>query len=241
MLIRRLMYLVALWACSISLYAESPPTAALEAKETVVQVETHYRYWQHLPEGYASSTEKFPLLLFLHGGGESGSDLELVKKHGVPKEILNGRKLPCIVLAPQNPHKEQQWDDQALYRFLEQQVKALRVDESRIYLAGMSRGGHGVYRMAIQNPGRFAAVVMVCGGGTIAYAKRVKQIPFWFFHGDSDVEVPTEESRRLSAALQALGAEAKLTIYPNTQHDSWTKAFAEDGLYEWLLSKRLKP
>lgn len=232
---------IAIVALGVSLVrADEKPGAPLQAGSATVRSDIEIRYWLYLPDGYETSPEeKFPLILFLHGGGESGDDLELVKKHGIPKELINGRKLPCIVLAPQNPYRDGLWDDRALYAFLEDRLKELRVDESRIYLAGMSRGGHGVYRLAVQHPRRFAAVVMVCGGGPISYAKWAKDTPFWFFHGDSDPVVPTEESRRLSAAIRDAGGEAKLTIYPDTQHDSWSQAFADDALYQWLFSKHL--
>jgi predicted peptidase len=230
-----LLPLIALVTCFSGVLRAADPTSGSEQ----VRVETNYRYWQWLPEGYAQSTQSYPLILFLHGGGESGDDLELVKKHGLPKELLGGRKLPCIVLAPQNPDKLRLWDDRALMGFIEQRCKTLRVDPRRIYLAGMSRGAHGAYMLAVQNPGRFAAVAMVCGGGPVAYAKRAKDTPFWFFHGDRDRNVPTEESRRLHAALLDAGGNSKVTIYPDTAHDAWTKAFADDELYKWLLSKQL--
>lgn len=219
--------------------AEEQNLAPLESREYIRNNQEGLRYWQYLPEGYHESTgETYPLLLFLHGGGESGSDLELVKKHGIPKEILKGRKLPCIVLAPQNPREKGLWDDRMLDHLLDSRIESLRVDESRIYLAGLSRGGHGVYRLAIQHPEKFAAVVAVCGGGPVAYAPRCEEVPFWFFHGDSDKLVPTEESHRLSAAINKAGGNAKLTIYPNTGHNSWDQAFAGDELYRWLFAQQ---
>lgn len=221
------------------LTAEEQERAPFESREFILNSQEELRYWQYLPAGYHDSPkEKYPLILFLHGGGESGDDLELVKKHGIPKEILNGRKLPCIVLAPQNPREKGLWDDRMLASFLDSNIQSLRVDESRIYLAGLSRGGHGVYRLVIQNPKKFAAAVVVCGGGPVAYAPRCKEVPFWFFHGDSDKLVPTEESHRLSAAINKAGGNAKLTIYPNTGHNSWDQAFADDELYRWLFAQQ---
>lgn len=197
------------------------------------------KFLLHLPKGYANTDELYPLILFLHGGGESGDDLELVKRNGITKEIENGRELPFIVIAPQNPHRRGLWDDRALFALLQDQMDELRVDRSRIYLAGLSRGGHGVFRLAVQHPTTFAAVAVVCGGGPITYARWCKDTPFWFFHGDRDLAVPTEESIRLSAAIRAAGGEARLTIYPDTDHNCWDQAFAEEELYEWFLSKRL--
>ena len=221
---------------SLSVFAEEVPQ--LSTQEVTISQETKVGYLQYLPEGYGQSDEKFPLILFLHGGGESGDDLELVKKNGLTHEIENGRKVPAIVLAPQNPNTKGLWDDVVLAAFLEAKIAELRVDESRIYLMGLSRGGHGVFRLAFQHPEKFAAAVVVCGGGPVSYAPWAKKVPFWFLHGDSDPLVPTAESERLSAAINAAGGEAKLTIYPDTKHDAWSKAFADEALYEWMFSKK---
>ncbi len=222
---------------SLSVIAEE--VSHLAPQEVTISQETKVGYLQYFPEGYDQSDEKFPLILFLHGGGESGNDLELVKKNGLTREIENGRKVPAIVLAPQNPNPKGLWDDVVIAAFLEAKIAELRVDESRIYLMGLSRGGHGVFRLAFQHPEKFAAAVVVCGGGPVSYAPWAKKVPFWFFHGDRDPVVPTAESERLSAAVTAAGGEAKLTIYPDTEHDAWSKAFADDALYKWMFSKEL--
>lgn len=229
------------WVCTLLLILSCSPAFAqepLQRSEATVEVRSTFRYWQYLPEDYAQSAKKYPLILFLHGGGESGDDLELVKKHGLPKELMAGRKLPCIVLAPQNPDKDRLWDDRALMSFLEQRLREIRVDEKRIYLAGMSRGGHAAYQLVIQNPKRFAAAAVACGGGAIAYAWRAQSTPLWFFHGEKDEVVPADESRRLHAAVNAARGNAKLTLYPDVRHDCWTQTFANNELYEWLLAQR---
>ncbi len=221
----------------LCLSADAEETSSrLVPREVSIGRETKVRYLQYLPEDYEKK-QNFPLILFLHGGGESGDDLELVKKNGLTREIENGRKVPAIVLAPQNPNVKGLWDDVLLAEFLEKKIEELRVDESRVYLMGLSRGGHGAFRLAFQHPEKFAAAVVVCGGGPVSYAPWAKDVPFWFFHGDSDPLVPTDESRRLSAAVNAAGGEAKLTIYPDTKHDAWSKAFADDEVYEWMFSK----
>ena len=200
-------------------WSEEKNSVLLHARTVTIKLESEMKFLLYLPDGYESSNERFPLVLFLHGGGQSGDDVERVKEHGIPEEIVKDRKLPFIVLAPQNPYKWGLWDDRAMYAFLEMQLKELRVDRSRIYLAGLSRGGHGVFRLAAQHPNTFAAVAVVCGGGPITYAQWCKDTPFWFFHGDRDITVPTEESVRLSAAIRELGGKAKLTIYPETAHN----------------------
>jgi predicted peptidase len=226
--------LLALLHCFQALAGE--PTA----ERSAVTVTSSYRYWQWLPQGYEQSSEKAPLILFLHGGGESGYDLQQVLKHGIPKELQAGRQLPAIVLAPQNPDKDRLWDDRALMAFLDQRIAELRVDSSRIYLAGMSRGAHGTFSLVINNPTTFAAAIMVCGGGPVAYAKRAKDTPIWFFHGEADEEVPAQQSQLLHAAIQAAQGTSKLTLYPEVKHDSWTQAFADNAIYDWLLSYQRK-
>lgn len=227
-----------LLACGSIAIADDPPSSPLQARTATIRTDMESKYWLYLPDGYDSSQKTYPLILFLHGGGESGDDLELVKKHGLPKELFAGRKLPCIVLAPQNPDRDRLWDDRLLDAILNDRLDELRVDRSRLYLAGLSRGGHGVYRLVVQHPQRFAAVAMMCGGGPVAYASRCKQTPFWFFHGDRDPVVPLEESQRLANAIRASGGEARLTLYADTGHDCWSRAFADDELYKWLLSQQ---
>ncbi len=234
--LRCLSLLLAVFFQIPSLAAQEAP--ALISKAVIIERKTEVGFLEYLPKGYSESQKKFPLILFLHGGGESGDDLELVKKNGLTHEIENGREIPAIVLAPQNPDPKGLWDDALLHSFLLAKLPELRVDESRIYIMGMSRGGHGAFRLAVQHPETFAAAVIVCGGGPVSYAPWAKKVPFWFFHGDKDPVVPADESRRLSTAILKAGGEANLTIYPDTKHNAWSKAFADDRLYEWMFSKR---
>lgn len=223
----------------LSLEAEEKKEATLFPGKEFNEKQPGLRYWVYLPTGYAASEKRWPLILFLHGGGESGENLEQVKKHGIPREIENGRHFPAIVLAPQNPHASRLWNDVMVASFLEAQLDVLRVDESRIYLTGLSRGGYGAVRLAVQNPNRFAAVAVMAGGGAVAYMPWCRETPFWFFHGEADPVVPFVESHRLVQALRDLGGEVKWTLFPGVGHDCWTEAYADEALYEWLFSKRL--
>ncbi|GAB5406076.1 MAG: hypothetical protein Aurels2KO_43070 [Aureliella sp.] len=198
---------------------------------------TPLRYWLYLPDGYESN-EQWPLLLFLHGGGEGGSDLELVKKHGPPKKLAAGESMPMIVVSPQNPSTTQFWDDQALAALLDELERALKVDSRRIYLTGLSRGGYGVWRLAIQNPDRFAALVPISGGGAQPYVKRIKGTPTWVFHGAKDRVIPVSESQRMVRALTAAGGNVRLTVYPDAGHDAWTEAYDTPQLMSWLLEQK---
>ncbi len=184
--------------------------------------------------------QQWPLVLFLHGGGEGGDDINLVKKHGLPKLIAAGRDFPFFVVSPQNPNETQFWDDQRLMQLLNEIKSTHPIDPKRVYLTGMSRGGYGAWRLAIQNPDHFAAVVPVCGGGALPYVKRLKSVPIWVFHGAKDPVIPLEESQRLVQELKRVGGNVKFTIYPEADHDAWTETYDSPDLYSWLMEQKIR-
>jgi predicted peptidase len=194
-------------------------------------------YLVHLPEGYAKSKKTWPLILFLHGAGERGNDLEKVKVHGVAKIAEKDPKFPFIVVSPQCPEGVW-WSLEVLSLLLDKIEKTYRVDKSRIYLTGLSMGGYGTWALASQYPDRFAAIAPICGGGIPHLTFRIKDVPTWVFHGGKDDVVLADESHRMVEAMKKYGGKPKLTIYPNANHDSWTKTYENPKLYEWFLSHR---
>jgi predicted peptidase len=188
-----------------------------------------------------SDAKPAPLVLFLHGAGERGSDLERVKAHGLPRELGAGNPLPesAHVLAPQCP-AESWWPFELhhLSTLLEDALARLPIDPTRIYLTGISMGGYGAWALAIKHPERFAALAPVCGGGTPLLAARLKALPIWAFHGAEDEVVPLEESERMVSAVNAAGGQAKLTVYPEVGHDSWTLTYRDPALYTWMFAQR---
>jgi predicted peptidase len=178
------------------------------------------------------------LVLFLHGGGEGGTDIQKVTKHGLPKLIAAGKTFPFIVASPQNPSESQFWDDQQLLLLLDELQRDLPVDPTRIYLTGLSRGGFGAWRLAIQNPERFAALVPICGGGPAPYAKRLKNVPTWVFHGKQAPVIPIVESERMVNALRAAEGNVRFTIYPDAEHDAWSETYDNPELYQWMLNQK---
>ncbi len=195
---------------------------------------TEMHYLLYLPPAYNGSEENWPLLLFLHGAGERGVDLEQVKVHGPPKMIAQGRDFPFVVISPQCP-EDVWWSIEALHALLDEVVQTHRIDESRIYVTGLSMGGYGSWGLAYAYPERFAAVVPICGGGEPEKAPLMKEIPTWVFHGAKDTAVPLQRSQEMVDALEEAGSDVRFTVYPEAGHvGAWENAYGDPELWEWL-------
>ncbi|WP_273566537.1 prolyl oligopeptidase family serine peptidase [Maribacter halichondriae] len=211
----------------------------IDAQLKTVTTET-FDYYLYYPEEYQSNEdEKFPLLLFLHGGGESGDSLVAIKRNGPPKLITQGKKFPFLVLAPQNPHKKKWWNTTALIQLLDTIVANNRVDPQRIYLTGLSRGGGAAWELAVQYPEKFAALAVVCGMTPLPYAAWIdKEMPIWVFHGEEDESIPISESETMVDRLKSMGYDVRFTRYPGVGHNSWVRAYNNEELYEWLVAQK---
>ena len=198
------------------------------------------RYQLFLPSKYAADRKAdWPLMLFLHGAGERGNDVEKVRKHGPPKLVARRKAFPFIVVSPQCRENER-WQADELTALLDDIVARYRVDPERIYLTGLSMGGYGTWELAGATPERFAAIAPVCGGGRRSDARRIGQekLPTWVFRGANDQTVPLEESQRMVDMVKRFGGEVDFTVYPKAGHDSWTEAYNTAELYKWFLSHR---
>jgi len=216
-------------------------SAQQNAHRVLLKPELELQYLLYLPDAYEQEPEsEFPLLLFLHGGGESGNKLEKVKTHGPPSMIEEGHTFPFLVLTPQNPHPKKFWNETALIALLNTIEKEYRVDKSRVWIAGLSRGGYGAWRLAIQYPDRFAALVAICGETPDHYAGWLGQMPIWVFHGEKDRTISIRESDEMVAALKKNGNPVRYTKYPDTGHNAWDQAFSNPELYTWLLKQKKK-
>lgn len=199
-------------------------------------------YQLFLPSKYGSDKDRrWPLMLFLHGAGERGNKIEQVTRHGPPKLVKRRKAFPFIVVSPQCP-TEAWWDPESLTVLLDDVISRHRVDEDRVVVTGLSMGGYGSWALGGTDPGRFAAIVPICGGGMRMHARRIAQskLPVWAFHGAKDKAVGIEESRRMVRFIKTFGGDAKLTVYPNAEHDSWTETYNNEDVYDWLLAQNRK-
>lgn len=210
-----------------------------QAFEKTITKDLSCKYLLFLPQGYGEGEKKWPLMMFLHGAGERGSDLNKVKKHGPPK-IVQGRKdFPFVVVSPQCPSGD--WwtaKTEVLIHLLDDIEARYEVDTDRVYLTGLSMGGYGTWSLASEYPERFAAIVPICGGGKRFMSMMLKDMPVRAFHGGKDDVVAVGESEEMVEAIKKRGGNAKLTVYPEARHDSWTETYNNQEVYDWLLSHR---
>jgi predicted peptidase len=196
-------------------------------------------YLLHLPANYDAGGTSYPLILFLHGSGRRGDDIEQVSGYAIPKIAEEQDDFPFIAVSPQCPAQSfWQPELEAVEALMVDVIETYNVDESRICLTGNSMGGFGSWALAIRNPGLFAAVAPICGGGDPDTVAILKDVPVWNFHGAKDAAVDPEQSQAMVDALEAAGGDVKYTLYPNLGHDSWTVTYANPELYEWFLSHR---
>lgn len=216
---------------------EAPPFQPHQFKGEVKRHVTA-GYLLYLPKGYnTDKTPKWPLILFLHGAGERGSNLEKAAVHGPLREVREGREMPFIIIAPLCP-MDSDWDVEMLNVLLDDTIKRYRVDKDRVYLTGLSMGGHGVWNLAARYPDKFAAIIPICGWGPAYLAHKLKNVPVWAFHGEKDKVVPFERTEKLVNLLKKNGGKVKFTPYPKAGHDSWTKTYDNPRIYKWLLKHK---
>lgn len=225
-------------AC-VTAHADQPATGFLF--KSIHSGDRDYKYTIFVPREYSTST-KWPAIVFLHGAGECGTDGVKQVAQGIGSAILwHVDKWPFIVLFPQKPVMQEQWEayDATVMAMLAEAEKDYSVDRSRIYLTGLSQGGHGTWTLGANHPDVWAALAPICGyGDAEAIAPKVKSLPVWCFHGEADGTVPVKQSRDIVAALKAAGCDAKLTTYPGVDHNSWDKAYRDETLYDWFLAHK---
>jgi len=213
-----------------------PARAVLRQTAWSMTAPNHYafKYLRYLPPGYdTDATARWPLMIFLHGAGERGTDVERVASNGPPRLIEQGRDYPCIVVSPLCSGSG--WVAAELQAFIADVVKQLRVDPNRIYLTGLSMGGYGTWDLAVRYPDYYAAIAPLCGGGDPAQAYRLRDLPVWAFHGALDATVSVTYTQHMIDAIRQAGGDPLVTIYPTLGHDVWTTTYANEDLYTWLF------
>jgi predicted peptidase len=201
-----------------------------------IKTSINVRYVLQLPE---NQKVKFPLLVFLHGSGERGTDLEMVKNHS-PFTYQNAMKTDVAILAPQCPENTW-WNTDEIYELIQSISTTYNVDKSRIYLTGLSMGGWGTWKLATEHPELFAAVAPVCGVTDVNIYKNVevlKNTPVHIFHGALDDVVSPNMSIDIYQKLKKANPNCSLTIFPNDNHNSWDSAYSDPKFYEWLFAQK---
>ncbi len=225
---------------TIGLFAQEQTAGRYQSEQTI---QVDYQYLLFRPDNTKEAKDgKWPLVVFLHGAGERGDDLEKLKVHGPPKLAAANPDFPCLVLSPLCPTGKR-WDAQALNFLLDEIVKNEAVDTNRIYLTGLSMGGQGTWDWALLAPKRFAAIIPICGGDYMHsfMVEAIQHLPIWVFHGAMDQVVPLENSVRIVRALKNIKANVRFTVYPEAGHDSWTETYDNPEVWDWLLQQQKQP
>lgn len=203
------------------------------SKEVKTKLEINYIL--DLP---SNQKEKFPLLVFLHGSGERGTDLEIVKNHS-PFTYKNLIKSPIAILAPQCPENVW-WDTNAVYHLILEIASKYNVDKSRIYLTGLSMGGWGTWKLSQEHPDLFAAIATVCAPADRLMkiqADKLKNIPIKIYHGALDDIVTPDQSIEMYLELKKINPNTDLIIFSKDNHNSWDSTYSNPEFYKWLLEQ----
>lgn len=206
--------------------------------KTEINQKRELNYILHIP---AEIKEKKPLIIFLHGSGEKGNDIEKVKTHG-PFKYLKNHEIDGYVLAPQCPENEY-WNSEVLYRLILKVQKENHIDANRIYVTGLSMGAWGAWNLVFEHPEMFAAFVPIAGFvDRIPMIEncKIKNVPIRIFHGLLDDVVDVNYSIAIYKKLQKCNTDIELTIFDDANHDSWTRVYDNPEVYEWMLKQKLK-
>jgi len=246
-----------------SLVTAADPTALYEERTVTISVDGKDETFKYrlMKPAKVEAGKKYPLVLFLHGAGERGDDNKSQLKYGPTwlADDKNREKYPCYVLAPQcrtgKKWAEADWGSskstpmaneptaqmKAALAAFDDTIKQEQVDETRLYLTGLSMGGYGSWDLAARQPDRFAAVVPICGGGDEKQAAKLTKLPIWVWHGDADTAVKVTRSRQMVEAIKAAGGSPKYSELPGVGHDSWTAAYTgPDNCLSWLFEQQKK-
>jgi predicted peptidase len=255
-------YFIALLFLGLAQFCRSQDFSAYQKLQFVDGNDT-LPYRLLLPQNY-DGKKKYPLVLFLHGRGESGTDNELQLTHGAKLFLRDSirKKYPAIIVFPQcrsssywsnvdikedstgkrvfnfSPKGEPTKDLSLTEKLLKQLQHDLLVNKKQMYVMGLSMGGMGTFEMVRRHPKMFAAAIPICGGANASTAKQLRKTNWWIFHGAKDDVVNPDFSVQMAAALRKQRTNVQFTLYPDANHNSWDPAFAEPTFLNWLFSNK---
>ena len=196
-----------------------------------------------LPKDYDQKLGPWPVLLYLHGAGDRGTDLALVRRVPAVQEALHRPDYPFILLAPQQTDMDQAWVNvptrTVVMHLLDEVILRYHGNPRRVYVTGISMGGWGAWFLAKEHPDRFAAVAPLCGFTDTKWAPALTHVPIWTFHGTNDTVAPIADTESMVDALQKLGGEPKFTPVVGGDHDIAKAVYSRDDLYRWFLDHKL--
>lgn len=218
-----------------------PPTSKTGFVPKVIELEGEtYRYALWVPPNYARA-KRWPVILFLHGQGECGSDGQFHTTVGLGKAIHeHPERFGALVVMPQIP-VGRRWEGpmQTLaLATLAATLEEYRGDPDRVVLTGLSLGGFGTWSIGARHSGKFCALAPICGGGDPADAEKLARLPIWCFHGDADPVIPVQRSREMVAAVRAAGGKVHYRELPGVTHNSWDAAYGDPEVIGWMLSQK---
>lgn len=207
----------------------------LYAQPKAILNKTSYQFWLSTPN---IKEDKMPLIVFLHGRSLSGTDINKVKRYGALKGVEKGLNIPAYLVAPQLPSGP--WNADKVDEIVAYMIETYKIDESRIYVTGMSLGSYGTMKYVGEYPDRVAAAISICGGGDINDACNLAQVPIKVIHGDKDFIVPLSESQKIVNAIKKCNKEApvEFQIIKGGNHGSVENLYRHNELYEWLLKHK---
>lgn len=199
-----------------------------------------YRYWLYIPAD-RDENERLPVILYLHGRSLSGTDLNRVKRYGLPRSLDRDRNFPFIVISPQTNNG---WGDpSSLVALVDDVIERHGGDRNRVYITGMSMGGAGTWAVALAYPHRFAAIAPICAPAPetrFGPMSNLAKMPIWIFHGTADRVITPDGSRRAAESLRRLGNEPRVSWLEGRGHGI-AEVFDREDLYSWFLQHELKP
>jgi predicted peptidase len=215
-----------------------PVSTPVKGKDDTGEREVTLRHLLYLPADYDTAKDtQWPLVLFLHGSGERGDNIERVKIHGPPKLVASGKQFPFILCSPQCPANSR-WNADELNQLVESLAGEYRIDRQRLYVTGLSMGGAGTWSLIASQPEKFAAAMPLCGRGDLEAIDKLAKTPTWVLVGGKDRPDTVQNCQDMANALTKAGGKGRLTLYFELPHDCWTITYNNPETYDWLLAQR---